>query len=331
MKTLFPSVPVLMCCLLALPLHAQSANPVALYAAARPYTDESLPQLKAHVHELSGIKPDINQADLPGLLASVSEVIMAQMPRVPNLIAHEEIALEVLPPPTPSGGYYSGGSGIGGSGRNRAQSVSVTPVPTTQDVHLIQQPWRRFDYIILSEHLPDGSVLFNESRKSLERTNARSSTPVPPRGTGFASSWFIFLPFNLVESHFRFLGTQNVGHQQTYVVAFAQDPAAVKFPGVIEMPSGPVPLLYQGIAWIDQQTSRIVRLRSDLLAPQHQVRLTEVTSTVEFTEAKIPNLESALWLPRNVEITWNIDGQRSGELHRYSNYGLFHATSRIVD
>lgn len=326
MKMLFASLLAIAFSPAATLLHAQSQETAALYAAARPYTDETLPQLKAHVHELSGIKPDINQTDLPGLLASVSEIVMAQMPRVPNLIAHEEIALEQPAPPTPSGGY-SGGSGIGGSGRSRAQSVSVTPVPTTQESKLVQQPWRRYDYFILAEHQPDGSVLFNESRKSLEK----SSTTVTPRGTGFASSWFLFLPFNLVESHFRLLGTQKVGHLQTYVVAFAQDPSAVKVPGFIEMPSGRVPLLYHGIAWIDQQTFRIVRLRSDLLAPQHQVRLSEVSSTVDFAEARIPNLEAPLWLPKSVEILWDIDGQRSGELHRYSNYGLFHATSRIVD
>ena len=119
MKMLFASLLAIAFSPAATLLHAQSQETAALYAAARPYTDETLSQLKAHVHELSGIKPDINQTELPGLLASVSEVIMAQMPRVPNLIAHEEIALEEPATPTPAGGY-SGGSGIGGSGRSRA-------------------------------------------------------------------------------------------------------------------------------------------------------------------------------------------------------------------
>ena len=101
MKMLFASLLAIAFSPAATLLHAQSQETAALYAAARPYTDETLPQLKAHVHELSGIKPDINQTDLPGLLASVSEIVMAQMPRVPNLIAHEEIALEQPPHPPP--------------------------------------------------------------------------------------------------------------------------------------------------------------------------------------------------------------------------------------
>jgi hypothetical protein len=140
----------------------------------------------------------------------------------------------------------------------------------------------------------------------------------------------MFVPSNQGESSFRYLGTQKVEKRPTYVVAFAQDPKLVKVPGVIEVESGRVPLLYQGVLWIDQETYKIVRMRTDVLAPLSAIKLWQATSTVEFSEVTIPTFDARLWLPKTVEITWDLGGTRLGELHKYSNYRLFAATSRIV-
>jgi len=54
------------------------------------------------------------------------------------------------------------------------------------------------------------------------------------------------------------------GHA-TVVLGFAQIPDKVKFPGEVTFLDASLPVLFQGIAWIDESDFRIVRLRTDLL------------------------------------------------------------------
>jgi hypothetical protein len=298
------------------PSSVQPIAPTILYAAAKPYMNEPLPMLKMDVHELSGLRPDSSQELLPAILEQASAVIVAQMPRVPNLLAREDIAREQTPPPT----YVSGASNS--SRRRQDMSIASAPIP---DDRLVPQDWRRYDYLIIAKPQAD-SVVYDESRIEVGRPSGTS----PPRGLGFSSLWMMFLPSCIGETHFRYLGRQKVDGHQTFVVVFAQDPELVKLPGVIQLETASVPMLYQGVAWIDQETYRMVRIRSDLLAPLPDFKVSRITSSVNFSQVTIPQLETPLWLPKQVEITWEIAGARLGELHRYSGYHLFHATSRIV-
>ena len=241
---------------------------------------------------------------------------MAQMPRVPNLIALEEVAQEAVTT-----------TRISNSGaRGTSPWSGVAGMSSSAPDALVPQTWRRFEYLILAKHGDDGGTVFDESRKDLDKKDREAA----PRGIGFGSLWLMFIPANQEESNFRYLGTQKVEKRPTYVVAFAQDPRRVKVPGVIETDSGQTPLLYQGVAWIDQETYKIVRIRTDVLAPLPKIKLWQATSTVSFGEVEIPKFDAQLWLPKTVEITWDLGGNRLGELHRYSNYRLFAATSRIV-
>ena len=290
----------------------------SMYAAAKPYMYESIPSLKLDVHDLSGLKPDESQAGLQAVLDNASAVIIAQMPRVPNLLAREDIAQEQRPATS----YMPGGMSSG-SGRHR-QDLAMQPVGP-QDDRLVPHDWRRFEYLIIAK--PDvAGTIFDESRVEVGKPRDLS----PPHGIGFGSMWMMFLPTNLPESHFRYIGRQKIDGRPTFVVVFAQDPELVKMPAVIQLESGSFPLLYQGVAWIDQETYRMVRIRTDLLAPLPTVQVKQVSSSVNFSEVKIPQLETPLWLPKDVEITWEISGTRLGEIHRYSGYHLFRATSRIV-
>lgn len=294
--------------------HAQAPSPetARIYASARPYMNDPPRTLKSELGDLYAVKFDPDQAALPGILESVSVAITAQLPRVPNLIAREDVAIE-----QPTATYYVS---------NRR--MSVRDLPITTDGTLIPQNWKHFEYLILAQHLPgDGGVVFDESRHEI---GTRSDTAATPRGTGFGSVWLLFLSGNLAQSHFRYLGKETIHRHHTSVIAFAQDPARVIDPGVIQLASGRTPLLYQGIAWVDDETSRILRIRTDLLAPLPAINLQQVTSIVSFSEVKIPQFETPLWLPRKVEISWNLGGTRLGEIHQYSAYHLFRATSRIL-
>ena len=75
---------------------AQSSEMISLYADAQPYKDDPIATMKLKVPQLDGLKADASQAELPAILNKTGEVIVAQMPRVPNLIAQEEIAQEAV-------------------------------------------------------------------------------------------------------------------------------------------------------------------------------------------------------------------------------------------
>ena len=86
----------------------------------------------------------------------------------------------------------------------------------------------------------------------------------------------------------------------------------------------------QGILWIDQSAFEIVRLQTDLIAPLTGVHLDRLRSDLRFSEVKIPTRNLTLWMPSDVKISWQGKDSAGMEIHRYSNYRLFAATSRII-
>ena len=116
----------------------------------------------------------------------------------------------------------------------------------------------------------------------------------------------------------------------TFVMGFAQIPSSIEYPGQILTSRGSIPMLLQGIAWIDQLDFRIVRLRTDLLAPQPQVDFQKQTSNIVFGPVHIVTLNSELWLPRAVDVEMEAEGEFLQEQHQYSRYRLYQAKSKII-
>ena len=106
---------------------------------------------------------------------------------------------------------------------------------------------------------------------------AEPDVPPDPKGIGFAPLWLIFAAGNRSESNFHYLGMQKVEGHATYVITFAQVPAQVRKPSLLATATDTIPLLYQGVAWIDASDFQILRLRTDLLAPLPQLGLDRVT------------------------------------------------------
>ena len=105
-----------------------------------------------------------------------------------------------------------------------------------------------------------------------------------PLSQGFANSWVHFYPANRPQASFRYLGQQPVQGHDTFVIAFAQIPSAVQSPGELRFEGHTYPILYQGIAWVEQSEFRIMRLRTDLLAPIEKASLQKLTAVIRFFE-----------------------------------------------
>jgi hypothetical protein len=185
--------------------------------------------------------------------------------------------------------------------------------------------------LLLFDHHADGATGIRELRTDFKNRQVGSSVDgVAPRGFGFAYQWLLLSPENQSELRFRYLGKQRMDDHQTFVVSFVQIPNQVKLPGKYKWAGKEIPFFFQGIAWIDQSTFDVVRLRTDLLSPLPSVNLQQMTTELRFRSVRIHGFGTVLWLPSEVLIDTVRSDSIFEELHQYSGYRFFHAESKLL-
>lgn len=279
-------------------------NPAIEYnpwANARPYLDDPLPKLHATLPELKGLDPAGNQEQLTYILDRAGDKCVDLLRRIPNIISREEvISLVPEPPPLMAG--------------------SLEPYVGIQR--------ERFDYLLLSEHTASGIKL--EEYRMVHGRPATAPLALGQLSQGFTSEWLRLYPGNRSEARFRYLGEQIVDRHKTFVLGFAQIPQSVRFPTRFQLSEKEIAIFLQGVVWIDSTDFRIVRMREDLLAPRPDIGLKKFTTTIRFGEVNIAKAASSLWLPQEVVIEWEFQGQTIQRRHRYSDYRLYVAKARIL-
>jgi len=257
----------------------------SVWASAKPYLDDPLPQLIDTVPELRGLEATPDQQSLADLLKKTGDQSLNLLKRMPNVICHEKVVTKVVP-----------------RGRTWHQ---------------------QFEYLVV-RHETAGEVVLDEYRTD------KTKSGTAPLTRGNANAWVLFHPGNLAESRFRYLGHQRIEGRATLVLAFAQIPDKVRFPGQVNVAGISVAVLFQGIAWIDESDFRIVRLHEDLLAPRPDMSLRALSSDVLFAEVRLPKVAETLWLPSEAKTTWDFKGEVIEQVHRYSGFRLYTTKSKIV-
>lgn len=274
-----------------------------LYSDAQPYVDDPVEELRTKVPELKTLKSDTDQEKLPDLLAKVGAKVDELVKKVPDLTSDEQVAQV----------QWTGLEQNCATGARCPGSLKIS---------------KTYHYILLSHQTPEGSF-FEESRTNQQDQVIQAGTG--PNSIGFAGTWLIFSPANNGESNFRYLGEEKIGKRQSFVVAFAEIPGLVRVPGIMMDTQGRMlPSLLQGIAWIDEEDFRILQLRTDILQPQLEIGLQKQTAKIIFGPVSISQLNLKLWLPMEVDVNIEHDGLFSQELHTYSDFRMYHATSRII-
>jgi len=261
-----------------------------IWARAKPYLDDTLLELQDAVPELKGLAPAASQEQLSVILTRVGDKCVDLLQRTPNVISSEEV---------------------------------ITQAPHAR---LRRQ---EFGYLLVSRKTASGIAL-EEYRTDKEGREVPDQAEAGPFSQGFSSTWVRFFPGNRSESRFRYLGQQEIDKQKTFVVAFAQVPGLVKFPGFFRFRGTQISLLYQGVAWIDSLDFRILRMREDLLAPRPDAYLEKFTAQIRFGEVHISKAASALWLPQEAVVEWEYRGQIAQQRHIYSHYRLYAVKTRIL-
>ena len=88
-------------------------------------------------------------------------------------------------------------------------------------------------------------------------------------------------------------------------------------------------MLTQGILWVDKDNFQILRMRSDLLAPNKEIRLDRLTTDVTFGQVRLQDLPNSLWLPSDVDVYIDIGNEKFRNLHHYANYRRYRVAVKV--
>jgi hypothetical protein len=286
------------------------AEEVKLYGHASPCMDEPLTKLKKRVRQLDGLQPAENQERLHDLLAEVGVRADDLLTKLPNLTSDEAVSETQSKVPTAIGDCV---------GEGCAHLAKASTAQRNQ----------KFNYLILTRTRENGGLMVSEYRSGRNGKPLSAGAP-QPYFRGFMTTWLIFSSLNQAESRYRYLGEQKTDGHDTFVIGFAQIAGSVEQPASYVTETGAIPTLLQGIAWVDQSDFRIVRLRTDLLAPRPDSQLLEQTSNIMFGPVHIASRDAELWLPHSVDATMVANGQVLEEQHEYSKYRLFQTESHVV-
>jgi hypothetical protein len=283
------------------------------------FTSCTIPKLQKFIPDLKRLQPSGDQTELTAILDKIGANTVEIVRKTPNLISHESVVTEQR-------------------GIKTLQNYSYLILTHPGDANSAVLEEFRVDLatgakLEASQITKDADANSRAESSSLELPSPSRSVLASggaPASQGFGTAWLNFYPLNRALSEFRYLGQQKMDGHATLVVAFAQKPASVKLPAKLFFENRTVPLFMQGVAWVDASDFRIVRLRTDLLAPPSGVDLSQLTADIHFSQVQIAGSAAPLWLIRDVTVTSDIGGATHREIHVYSKYRLFRARTKIL-
>ena len=260
------------------------------YGSARSVVSQPLSELIGRVPELAGLQPAPDQGELPQLLKRVGEGVEAFFRQLPNTSSHEEIREEVL-----------------------RRDGKVQDVLEEEFLYLLVMRPETLD------------LQLNEYRTGTEQVGSKA-TGIKlgfMRTSGFTCTSMHLHPLYQSGAVFRLLGRQVTAGRNTYVIAFAQRPETAQRIGRFDVDGKSVPVLVQGLVWVDDATYQILRLRTDLLKRPPNSRLERQTTDIQYGEVRFKELSTPFWLPREVTVTVQWKGKTFRNSHRYSDFRVF--------
>jgi len=261
------------------------------YRTAEPLTTWPLKRVLHEIPDLKGLKPAADQSALPAALAQVAANLETFWKNFQNTSSLETIQ----------------------------ESRELTTSLSAEADRAVQ----RFRYLMLTD--PDDPLQIKEYRTDLQGRE-RNSEPAASgfvRTSGFTSLPLVFGPNEQPVTDYRDLGSEALHGRACRVLAFAQhvDPAAMSHWNI---GGEQIPILVQGIAWIDAAGGQVVQMRTDLLAPQPRVGLHRATTIVTFAPVGFhSSAGSAFWLPHEVSVSIDLDKYTFLNRHLYSEYQVF--------
>ena len=277
------------------------------YRHANPITNWPAKKLKKAIPELKQLQPVDDQSHLAAILSAVNGVLAASWKDFPGVTSTELIA-EGRHPITNTGEnpVWVTGGGV------------TIPGPTNEGQgDLIQEQFR---YSISVN--PPGSGKIAEARFDAAGNdpNLGSGRVGFLRTSGFASQPLFFNAANQKLSDFRYLGTQEIDGRPTEVVAFAEHPDPSGVLSSWSLSGQAIPVLLEGVAWIDPSDFHIAQMRTQLLAEQPKLHFGKMTTIIKFKRQELAGGVTPLWLPDSVRVEAEVGDVQFLNIHRFSDY-----------
>lgn len=260
------------------------------YEKVESAVNESLPSLLKAVPELKGLEPASSQSDLTAILQNTGENVESFFNNFQNTVSIEQIREERL----------------------------------AKDGKIKGSLEQKFQYLLLTRPEARGLGLreFRTDFQGNETAPAGLDSGLMLT-SGFASASLLFHPTYQSGATFRYLGRQPMKGKECYVVAFAQKPEKAQMFERFNTKDSSVLVLFQGLAWIDAGSYKIIRLRTDLLKPPTEIRLQRQTTEITYLPVQFKQLGAVAWLPSEVGVTVQWGGKTFRNIHSYSDFKLF--------
>ncbi|HUI43555.1 MAG TPA: hypothetical protein VL523_16460 [Terriglobia bacterium] len=291
------------------PTHVDEAVTQA-YRSAEPLTSWSFPKLRRAIPELKDLQPSDDQSRLPALLRNVAANLAAFRQNIFNTSSTENIDERRT--------------------ANTSHTIDELALLGSSDVPVASadEDREQFNYLVLPDAASRSGIREYRTDSGGQERNRKGPAEIFARTIGFVALPFFFAADAQRLSSFRYLGSQALNGRATEVVAFAEHVEADAVRGQWVSGAISVPLLLQGVAWIDPVTWEILRLRTDLLAPQPVAGLRRLTTVAVYAEVRFQNRPLAYCLPQEVQVVLDAGGYTFINRHRYSNYQVFNVQTQ---
>jgi len=177
-----------------------------------------------------------------------------------------------------------------------------------------------FDYLAAFSLAGDGDLRFEESRTQIGKSNP---TPLPIQTVGLAVGAAVFHPLRVGDFEITCEGLGQWHARPAWQLRFEQRPdRQPRFQAVLSDGKW-YDVKLKGRAWISPESSQIEHIDFDLLEAIPPIRLHIEHLSVDYSAVEFPKRRIQLWLPQSASFYIDINGHRSLNRDRLSNYVLF--------
>jgi hypothetical protein len=196
---------------------------------------------------------------------------------------------------------------------------SVTQEKLGPNGKILYRQQSDFDYLAVLQ-LSGNDLLLEESRAPIRQAEAKRSVPLLVTN-GFSAFEFIFHP--LYQGGFEYSEPRPVESdgRALWLVEFHQARGG-RSPSVLKLREREYPVSWQGSAWIDRQSSAVVRIQA-AAGGMEDLGVKTMLSDVRYAPIEFKGDPAAHWLPAVATVEVETTRQHWRNLHRFTKYKLF--------
>ena len=184
----------------------------------------------------------------------------------------------------------------------------------------VSQETRQFNYLVEIRKSGSQDLDVQEYRDgsvSVQQFPAHLGT------VGLPTLVLVFHPYYQPKYDFRCEGGGTWNGRKTWVVHFQQKANSHSEMLVYHVNGRFYPVGMKGRAWIDEETSQILAMESDMIKPIPEIRLMRDHQLIEYGPVAFANAGTKMWLPKSADWYCSISGRRYHRRHSFSNFLLF--------